>query len=80
MDRQQEAETLGRKDDIDDKGSLKSGEEGNTTTLSSASPGLEHEADFLFNAVQRIQQSVTTLLTEDKAEQSESGKGIDKVA
>ncbi len=80
MDRQEEAETLRRKDDVDDKGSLKIGEEGNTTTLSSASPGLEHKVDSLFDAVQRIQQSVMTLLTKDKAEQSESGKGIDKVA
>ncbi len=77
MDRQEEVEILWRKDDVDN---IKSGEEGNTTTLSSASPGLEHKADSLFDVVQRIQQSVMILLTEDKAEQSESGKGIDKVA
>ena len=96
MDRQEEAGTLQRKGDIDDgsikiseEGKRvdvavddlpKSGEEGNATTLSLTTPGLENKVDSLFDAVQRIQQSVMTLLTKDKVEQKESGKAARKTS
>ncbi len=80
MDRREKAELFRRKDDVTDDGLLKNGEEDNTTPPSPTSPGLESRVNSLFDAVQRIQQTVMTLLTKNKAGQRESGKKIDRVA